>query len=724
MDISDCFWLFYASKYNNRIRHQLVFGTLIITALVAYFSQFLEKKYTVTTSIYTGITSNTGLNDETRPDWQAVNNTYDNLVNLTKSRGTLENVSLKLLALNLMHGDPEIDNLYITANNYKKLIASVPEEILHLVDTASLDKTVNLFKEYKYSDSRNYLHELFNGSSAFYSYNALSSIIIRRQGNSDLIEIAYTSTDPGITWNTVKLVSEELKYSYNNLRYQTANDIVKYYEEELKKLRVQLNKQENELTDYNVKNSVINYIEQTKAIAHSFADFENRYEETRRNYESSSSIIKNLEQYMDIRTKLVKSNEEFINTLAEVSRISGKITEIETFTSDEMLSKDQELVKYREELRDAEKKIGLITNNINSYKESKEGLAIEGLVQEWLNQTLIQAKAQADLKVLNERKNDFADQYKNYSPIGTRINQQEREIHVTEQSYLEVLHALNMAKMKQKNLQLTSSNLNTISDASYPLFSDKGKRFLLVVAAFIGSIIFIIGLNLVIELLDRTLRDAERARRLTGMNILGAFTGRNSQLKYRGFVKTCNRISAAYACNRLTPYIKKGDTLCINILSLEEKEGKTFISRYFQESWEELGFNVKYLRVGQDIPIDASLFMAEHIDKHIQLESRPDILIVEYPSIQQYGVPSHLLGSSQVNLLVANACRVWKNSDTELVKYLRDITEGTALYLYLNNATREAVEDFTGQLPPQTSMRSFANRMMYMGLTATNTAVK
>lgn len=714
----------YISRFIYRIRHQLVFGTLIITALVAYFSQFLEKKYTVTTSIYTGITSNTGLDDETRPDWQAVNNTYDNLVNLTKSRGTLENVSLKLLALNLMHGDPEIDNLYITANNYKKLIASVPEEILLLVDTTSLDKTVNLFKEYKYSDSRNYLHELFNGSSAFYSYNALSSIIIRRQGNSDLIEIAYTSTDPGITWNTVKLVSEELKYSYNNLRYQTANDIVKYYEEELKKLRVQLNKQENELTDYNVKNSVINYIEQTKAIAHSFADFENRYEETRRNYESSSSIIKNLEQYMDIRTKLVKSNEEFINTLAEVSRISGKITEIETFTSDEMLSKDQELVKYREELRDAEKKIGLITNNINSYKESKEGLAIEGLVQEWLNQTLIQAKAQADLKVLNERKNDFADQYKNYSPIGTRINQQEREIHVTEQSYLEVLHALNMAKMKQKNLQLTSSNLNTISDASYPLFSDKGKRFLLVVAAFIGSIIFIIGLNLVIELLDRTLRDAERARRLTGMNILGAFTGRNSQLKYRGFVKTCNRISAAYACNRLTPYIKKGDTLCINMLSLEEKEGKTFISRYFQESWEELGFNVKYLRVGQDIPIDASLFMAEHIDKHIQLESRPDILIVEYPSIQQYGVPSHLLGSSQVNLLVANACRVWKNSDTELVKYLRDITEGTALYLYLNNATREAVEDFTGQLPPQTSMRSFANRMMYMGLTATNTAVK
>ena len=78
---------------------------------------------------------------------------------------------------------------------------------------------------------------------------------------------------------------------------------------------------------------------------------------------------------MDIRTKLVKSNEEFINTLAEVSRISGKITEIETFTSDEMLSKDQELVKYREELRDAEKKIGLITNNINSFDKFLKPIA-------------------------------------------------------------------------------------------------------------------------------------------------------------------------------------------------------------------------------------------------------------------------------------------------------------------------------------------------------------
>ena len=208
------------------------------------------------------------------------------------------------------------------------------------------------------------------------------------------------------------------------------------------------------------------------------------------------------------------------------------------------------------------------------------------------------------------------------------------------------------------------------------------------------------------------------------MNILGAFNGRNSQLKYRGFVKTCNRISAAYAYNRLAPYLQKNKTLYINILSIEEREGKTFVAKYFQERWEELGFQVRYIRIGEEINIESSLFTTENIEEYIKAESQPDIVLIEYPSIQGNSVPPHLLSSSQVNILIANVRRVWKNSDKEFVSYLREITKNTSLYLYLNNASREAVEDFTGQLPPQTSMRSFTNRMMYMGLTATNSAIK
>ena len=67
----------------------------------------------------------------------SVNNTFDNLVNLTKSKGTLETVSMKLLALNLINGDPNIDNKYITAKNYQNLVSFVPKEVLNLIDKDS-----------------------------------------------------------------------------------------------------------------------------------------------------------------------------------------------------------------------------------------------------------------------------------------------------------------------------------------------------------------------------------------------------------------------------------------------------------------------------------------------------------------------------------------------------------------------------------------------------------
>ena len=532
----------YISRFLYRIRYQLIFGTFIITALVIYFTQFLGKTYTVTTSIYTGITSQTGLSDDARQDWQSINNTFSNIVNLTQSKGSQEKVSFKLLALNLIHGNPLEDNSYITAKNYMALLAMVPKEILDIVDKESLDKTVENFTQYQNENSRGFFYELLNGFNPFYSHDALSKVLIKRLGNSDLIEISYKSSDPGIALNTVKLTSEELRNSYNILRYKTVNDIVKYYEDELKKLRAQLTGLEDNLTEYNIANSVINYTDQTKAIASSYADFENRYETNMRDLESSAKILKELDKYMDTRTKLVTVNDEFIKTLDQISTINGKITEIEIFTTEDKQVSDEQLLEYREELKKAEKKIELLTNQINSYKESKEGISINGLVDEWLRQTLIHTKAEANLKVMNQREEKFKEQYKIYSPVGTQIKRKEREINIVEQSYLQVLHALNMAKMKQKDLQLTSTNLTTISEPVFPFLSDKSKRMLIVIAAFLASIIFILGFNLAVELLDRTLRDAERTRRLTKLPVLGAFNG-NAQLRYRGFIKICNRIS-------------------------------------------------------------------------------------------------------------------------------------------------------------------------------------
>lgn len=713
----------YIVRFLHRIRYQMLFGSLIVTALVFYFSQFIQKKYTVTTSIYTGIASTSGLEEDNKLSFFELNSTFDNLINLTKAKGTLEKVSIRLFALNMINGDPEKDNLYITARNYKELLKIVPEEVLKLIDKSSLNNTVENLYKYKKEEPGNFLFGLFNWNHPHYSYNALKAVLVKRINSSDLIEISFNSADPGITMNTVKLITEELIQSYDGIRYKSANDVVEYYEKELTVLRSKLDKMENSLTDYNIENKVINYSEQTKAIAIAYTSYEDRYEAALREYESSLRLIAQLEGQMDTRSKLFLTNTEFIKALDQVSTINGKITEIETFSPTNVLDNNTELQGYKKNMDETEKEIEKLSNEINEYKYSKEGVAIESMVDRWLNEKIRNTKAKAELDILDKRKKEFAEQYKTYSPIGTQINRKEREIRITEESYLEVLHGLNLAKLKQKNIQLTSATLNVITPATFPLISDGSKRGILSFGAFIGSLIFIIGCNLVIELLDRTLRDAERTQRLTNTPVLGAFTG-NMQLRFRGYRKACNRISANYTCNKLNDKLESGKTMIVNLLSIESKEGKTFIGNYMKEEWEEQGIKVEYLIAGKDFDIDTSYLLTNGFDRFLNDSSKPHILLIEYPAIIKGNLPSSLISQASYNIIITNACRVWKNSDEVFLNNLKERSGSVPLYIYLNNATREAVEDFTGLLPPYSSMRSLSNRLLYLGLTTRNTAVK
>lgn len=120
---------------------------------------------------------------------------------------------------------------------------------------------------------------------------------------------------------------------------------------------------------------------------------------------------------------------------------------------------------------------------------------------------------------------------------------------------------------------MSTSNLQIITPPEYPLTDNGRKRLLYIIAAFVGSVIFIIGFSLLVELIDRTLRDADRSRRLTGLPVIAAFNG-ISNLKFRGFLKACNRRAAAYVCQQLNQYLKPGQSIVINLLSMEERRRK------------------------------------------------------------------------------------------------------------------------------------------------------
>ena len=157
-------------------------------------------------------------------------------------------------------------------------------------------------------------------------------------------------------------------------------------------------------------------------------------------------------------------------------------------------------------------------------------------------------------------------------------------------------------------------------------------------------------------------------------------------MKYRGFLKACNRIAAAYCCRKLDKYMKPGQPAVISLLSINPGEGKSFLAKYFIEHWKSEGVRVRLVQHSIDFESDSKNYVqAEQISDFWKLneaEQIPDIILVEYPAIQESSVPLSVLQKSDAVLLIANARRLWRNSDNTTLYPIKECLENVPFSLY------------------------------------------
>lgn len=716
----------FIAQFFYRIRYWLLWGSLLVTGLVIYFTQFLPFSYTVESSLYAGVTNATSI-DGTTISYTTINSTFDNLISIAKSHGTLEKVSLRLLANALTYGEEWKDNRYIQAKHYRQLLQMTPKEVLALVDRKDINKTTEALKEYRKESGNNFVYAMFNRPVAFYSARALDGIIVKRAGTSDILDITYTSADPGITQQTVSILIDELMKAYEVLRFKATYDVIAYFEEQVRLAKIRLNEEEDDLMRYCVQERIINYTEETEALSVTRYQVDDRLEKAMRDYESAVALRKMLDERMDIRAKIIRNNTNLLKELDKVSTLNQSIMEQEIFISDKVRSNSEQLKKDKQALEKAEESIGHISDNLNEFNFTKEGVGIDEMVSEWLSALVNEAKANAELKVLKDRQQEIFDQYSHMSPVGTQVTRKQRAIGIAEDNYRNQIRGLAEANLRLKNIEMNTSNLQTITDPSYPLTDNGRKRMLYIIMAFFGSLVFITSYFLLIELLDRTLRDAIRSKRLTGLPVIAAFNG-TSNLKFRGFLKACNRLAAAYCCRQMNTYLQENRPTVVNLISMEPGEGKSYLSKYFADYWETERLRVRIVKAGVDFEADSKQYVnAQQLSDFWhpnEAEQTPNIILVEYPAVSRASLPITVLQKADVNLLIANACRLWRVSDNTTLAPIKKALGDTPFFLYLNNADREVVESFTGELPPQTPVHSFFSRLAQLGLTSKKAAVK
>ena len=747
---------------------------VLLGSLVILLTINPSFQYSSQTILYTGLATGSSIDMDKKFSPSATNAAFDNLINIIKSRDTQEEVVVRLLAIHIML--PEANPKYISKKLYDELKLKVPEDIYKYIETGdstskikdytavvqnplppeidryNYEKTVQNLLTLMRSSTDNYIYEVFNyDKNEHYSREAVSGIKAQRINSSDLIKLSYTVNDPGICQQTLAIYNSVCIIHYKLIRENRSDAVVKYFENELEKSRISLKEAENKLLEFNKTSNIINYYEQSKAVAQVKENMQVNYKRITAELAGLKAAKRKFEQKLQMQEVIQAKNNVIVDNKKLLGNLNFKIAlkqaELGSTSKDSSFENTAALKNQLIQLTDAVKKD---VDEMYSYQYSIDGLPISQVLPNWMNNEIKAEELKAQIMAMNGQNNDFQEVYAEYAPAGANMKRLEREISVAEQGYLQILHGLNLAKLKLQDNAL-SSDLKTVDLPYFPLSPNPTKRAILIIAAaFLGGILTLI-LIFVMEYFDDSLRNSVKATKETGFASFGMIPK---------IVLDAEGVNLALIQKRLIEIITQNILQYFSVQNLEQKpktiivfstqkqEGKTVIAGNIARTLKQEGEKVlllNYDKKQQSIKqqrkppflnkilgypdsridvdneflenvstyLDASEYCTYDMDSkfynaknyidileqnNFHLENTPDFVIIELPSLIYNNYPSELIVNADLDILVCRSNRTWSDADESAIHNLREVC-GSKLNIIANGVHLNEIESLLGDLP-------------------------
>jgi len=753
----------------------LIIVPFLLASMVILLTMNPSFKYSSQTILYTGLATGSSIEMDKTFNYQATNTAFDNLINIIESRETQEEVAIRLLAQHLML--PEANPKYISKTFFDELKRKIPKDLFNYVengnnngvipinisdyddvlfppeiDRNNYEKTVQNLTSLMKSSHDNFVYELLNYDlDKHYSLKAISEITAVRISNSDLIKLTYTVDDPGICQQTLAIYNRVCINNYKYVKENRSDAVVKYFEGQLENAKEKLKEAEDKLLEFNKTSNIINYYEQSKAVAIVKEDMEVDYKNKKAELAGIEAATKRLEEKLQIQDVIQEKSNSILEKKKQLGDLNFKIAviqaEMESSNSETSKTKMSELMTQSEVLNS---QIKNTVDELYTYQNTIDGLPVSKVLPDWMNNVVEAEKLKAKIKTIGEQNNDFQEKYENYAPAGANIKRIEREISVSEQGYLEILHGLNLAKLKLQDNEL-SSNLKTIDTPYYPLSPNPTKRTILIIAAaFLGGILTL-GIIFIMEYFDDTLRNSKRASKKLGLPSLGMVPK---------IILDPGSINLAFIQNRLIEIINQNilqffgvnfpekQVKTIIVFSTQKMEGKTVIASNIAKTLKQEGKKVLLLNYDEkqepikqqrkfplinkilrysDPRIDFNnSFLApatSYLDNNelatyslnnkfynaknytdiiesnnISIGFNPEFIIIELPALIYNNYPSELINNSDLGILVCRSNRVWSTADQSAMTSLLEISASKISFI-VNGVDINEIESVLGDLP-------------------------
>ena len=705
----------------------LMIFPLILAISVFYFTRNIPREYLSSATVYTGIASGYSITDDgdTKIDNFQINNAFDNLINMVKSRETIEEVALKLLAQHLVLDRPDPNILDEKGfEDLKELITD--DERKQFVVKGSIDKTYEKLRKFKEESNKNKLVFILSEPGSFYSIAGISGkISATRKQSSDILELTFSTTDPGVCQHTLIFLTQAFSRRHKGIKGSETGNVVKYFEEQLKIAFRGLQGSENKLLEFGVNNRVINYYEQAKFVAESKEDLTTDYYKEKMGHSAAQSALKRLEEKMSTYTDVVNNNDGLVSIRQELANINYKITNAKIYRLN-----PEKISEMEDEAENIKLKLKERARDFFNFNNSIEWVPQKSLLEEWLSKLILVEESNGRLMVYENRLKQYDGIYKEYAPMGSTISRMEREVSVAEKEYLSVLHGLNLAKLRQQNIEV-SNNLKLVDSPFYPLQAQPSSRGLLILVSFLGGFILVLSLLITKEITNKSIRFPEKVENLTGIPLLSALPKLDLKNKKQAYLNIHNNLMQRIV-NSIFIEIKRSEkskekkNFVITLISTRQKQGKTYFAEALAQKLINIRKNVFYLYpetssgheeseiyknskfISYKYSIQDNVVDADEVEQLIAqnldyVKEDVSYTIIEIPNLNQYPVPFELIEKSDFSILVVHAQKTWATSDKQILnEYEKVRPKGTRVLI--NHVDVDSLEGIYGEIPKKRSL--------------------
>ncbi len=497
---------------------------LIAMVAVFYLTRSQLSLYVSNATLNINFQSSKGLSltDDVLQQYE-INQYFENLIQLTRSRKNIEMVRLLILKDHYLekHDFIEFEPMDSTLLDSSKVMPVIHELIEKKQMLNMLNKT---HTEINFLLKRNDLsHEHIN-----------NSLGMGRVGKSNYISVIYEANKPLKAAYINTLIIKTMENLYKSISKHRSEFDREMFEKLVVQSKDVLDKKIKKLEGYKIKNNVINLSEHTKAIVNQVVNMEvqlSHLKEIRASKQKAvERILRDYSSDLPLPINLAP-NKEFIKLKRQLSKAGADLVKnrFKTDSGVNIKAKEAEIDSLKTKI--SSQLTRLVTDKPYDPKQTKQEM-----VYRLIGYQLDVEMAEEAIPVVRNEIKRILNYAKQFAPLESTIGSMEDEIYVAQQGYLILLNKLNLAKTVAEGKG--EGEIHIVDLPSIPLKPKPGKRAILIVVSGMVVFLFIVVSLVLIEVLDASISSVDRFEKVSSFNVIAAIPDMNSDCIKNGLVKT------------------------------------------------------------------------------------------------------------------------------------------------------------------------------------------